>query len=102
EDADGAAWISYYTGEVFRIKDGEISDFTQLLPEGRAILTADSLGRIWFAKGGHIGLFRGGRFETLLRLPNVTIQLAKSADGGMWICSTRLYRFHEGKPPEEI
>src|SRR6185369_2794043 len=70
------------------------------LPGGTVCsLARDGEGRLWFAKGGWIGMFRNGRFDRLLQLGNYTdtIRLACGRDGGVWICFGReLFRYNDG------
>ena len=97
EDAGGGLWISYRSGDVYRVKDDKATLFTaqQGLPEGSDIcaLTADNQGLVWFAKAGQVGLFRDGAFQTLHRLDPQPMRLAAAHDGGVWVCcGFRLYK----------
>jgi ligand-binding sensor domain-containing protein/signal transduction histidine kinase len=94
EDNDGGLWITFQSGPVCRLKDNEVIEFTTLqglpaatTPEWYACSVAcDTRGRIWWSKSGHFGVFRDGRFETLLHFRPTTTRLAASRSGGIWIC----------------
>jgi signal transduction histidine kinase/ligand-binding sensor domain-containing protein len=109
EDGEGALWIAYPSGVVCRLKDGEVTPFGSQdgLPSyqdddsNTCSLACDTLGRIWFAKNGQIGIFRDGHFQTLLQLNSNTARLAPASDGGIWICSdNQLMKYADGKSPE--
>jgi len=89
EDSEGAGWISYRNGAVYRIKDQQVTAFTarEGLPAGENFcgLTADHEGRVWFAKAGQVGVFRLGVFKTLCRLSEANIRLAPARSGGVWL-----------------
>ena len=90
EDGQGAIWISSRTGRVARIQGQEIAAFSESdgLPSGSMTcnLTEDVEGRVWFAKGSHVGLFRNDRFETVAELSQQA-QLTAAHRGGVWIAS---------------
>ncbi|HET7625699.1 MAG TPA: two-component regulator propeller domain-containing protein [Verrucomicrobiae bacterium] len=91
EAADGTLLIAYRGGSVFEIHDGRVEELTSArgLPEGSDIcaVTADTRGRIWFAKSGQVGIFEKGRLRTLVRLAARSMRLASSRDGCVWVCS---------------
>jgi len=101
EDGKGALWITYHGGVVCCIKDGKVIRFgvNEGLPRGTApcTLVSDCNGQIWFTKGIEAGIFREGRFQTLLTLESPANRLAAARGGGVWICSGfSLYKFVEG------
>jgi len=102
EDAEGNLWITYRGEAVTRIEKGRMIQATAAegLPGGTVCsLAMDGKGRLWFAKGGQIGVFRNGRFDTLLQLGGFTstVRLAGSSAGGVWICfGVQLYKYDEG------
>jgi signal transduction histidine kinase/ligand-binding sensor domain-containing protein len=101
EAADGAIWVTDAAGDFFRLKEGNLTRFTAaegLPPDGRrGMMLNDKDNRLWFVKGGHIGLFRNGRFETLARVSGSLTRLASSSSGGIWITNkSQLFRFNEG------
>jgi signal transduction histidine kinase/ligand-binding sensor domain-containing protein len=107
EDGEGALWVTYQAGGVSRIKDGRVTSFTaqEGLPQAGTpdryvcSLARDSLGRIWFAKNGHVGIFRQERFETLLQIRPITTRLLSARQGGLWVCSGKqLWKLDEGQP----
>jgi signal transduction histidine kinase/ligand-binding sensor domain-containing protein len=100
EDAAGAIWITFNRGTACRLSNGIVTRFTE--SDGWplasvASLTYDKSGRVWFAKGGRLGVFRDGHFETLCQLPRPTARILGARDGGVWIsCGPQLLRFVEG------
>ena len=99
-DAQGGVWVAYRSGIVYRIKGGKVSECTTNdgLPSGSDIcaLASDKSGRIWFAKGGHVGIVRNGRFNIIRRLEPLPARLASARTGGVWLClGFRLYRIAE-------
>lgn len=103
EDNESALWVVYHGGIVYRLKHGVASRMSAAdgLPPGNApcALACDSHGHLWFSKAFAAGIFRDGRFETLLTLTNGDGRLTPARDGGMWICAgLRLYKcFEDGK-----
>jgi signal transduction histidine kinase/ligand-binding sensor domain-containing protein len=86
EDGEGAIWGSFVTGELFRIKDGEVRFFTtdDGLPENGAVeLTIDQDGKLWFLGAYEVGIFRAGRFLALAKTRFGRICAARG--GGVWI-----------------
>ena len=90
EDGLGAIWLSSRSGRVARIQGHDVTEFDENdgLPAGSMTcnLTEDVEGRIWFAKGSQVGLFRDGRFEVLAKLSQQA-QLTAAHRGGVWITS---------------
>jgi ligand-binding sensor domain-containing protein len=103
EDGDSNLWISYNMGTILRFKGGQVENLTSKtgLPEGRdCLFTSDRDGRLWFSKGGKVGLFQGGKFVTLLNLQSHIIQIAPARSGGIWICAgQRVMKFNAGGEP---
>jgi signal transduction histidine kinase/ligand-binding sensor domain-containing protein len=91
EASDGALLITYRSGSVFEIHDSRVKELSsaQGLPEGLDIcaVTADTRGRIWFAKSGQIGIFEKGKLRTLCRLDPHPMRLASARNGCVWVCS---------------
>ena len=101
EDREGALWISYLEGGVVvRLSGGKVQKFSAAdgLPGGTTCqLASDKNGQIWFAQGGQVGVFRAGRFASLLNLQAQRIAAARS--GGIWVYSLtqqQLYKYAEG------
>lgn len=116
EDAQGAIWLCYRGGSVGRIENGQFTHFVgeSGLPPGTAIcsLVCDPKGKLWFIKNGHLGVWRGGKFETLKLLDSAPARLAPARlavarlavarGGGIWICDGfHLYKFKEGGELED-
>ncbi len=106
EDREHAVWISFYNHSVCRIAEGEVSVFGAgdgLPGSGTCALTRDADGQLWFAQAGRVGVFREGRFRSLLTLPSSNMRIAPARGGGVWICAgMRVYKFQEGVKYTEI
>jgi len=99
EDAEGALWIAFRSGTVCRLKDGAVTRFTsqsEIPPGTTCSFATDREGTLWFAKGGSLGVFRDGKFQTLQRLDSPTAVLAPSRAGGIWIAGLELQHYVEG------
>lgn len=100
ESRDGAIWIGYSDSSVCRIEGRQITRFTTRdgLPEtGNCRLATDKDGRLWFAQTGRVGVWREGRFHTLLSLPEQHIRITRARAGGIWICADlKLLSYREG------
>jgi ligand-binding sensor domain-containing protein/signal transduction histidine kinase len=103
QDGDGAVWIGYAHGPALRIAKGLVTQFNEkdgLLGNGRCWLTTDRKGQVWFGRGGVVGLFRNGRFVTLLTLDANDVRISAARAGGIWIgAGSRLLRYEEGQEP---
>jgi len=89
EDDEGGLWIAYNLGRVMRYKDGRVEDLTGKmgLPDGReCVFAVDRDGRLWFAKGGKVGIWRDGKFITLKSFTARNVQIAPAHSGGIWAC----------------
>ncbi|HXF09263.1 MAG TPA: two-component regulator propeller domain-containing protein, partial [Desulfuromonadaceae bacterium] len=91
---------------VCRLKNGIVTEFTSdngfpgRLP---CSLAKDNRGRIWFAKGNAVGIFRNDRFETLFRLRGFNSFLCSAREGGMWVCSDfQLFKYEENAEPKRV
>ena len=106
EDAQGSVWISVSTGSVSRIQEGKVQAFgtAEGLPgQDMCWLTTDVQGQLWFAQAGRVGVFRNGRFVTLLTLGQQSARIAPAHQGGVWLCSRlRLFRYQEGGELEVV
>jgi signal transduction histidine kinase/ligand-binding sensor domain-containing protein len=106
EDRTGAVWLAC-SSAFYRISlaEGKLSRFgaEEGLPAGgNSWITADEQGRLWFARGAHIGVFRDGKWLTQLTLDQNQLRLCAANDGGIWICSgTQIFKFKDGGKLEE-
>ena len=102
EDGEGAVWVAYPDG-LCRIIDDEIVRFTEAagLPAGPGTWVGkDFYGQLWFAKGGNVGVYRNGGFETLQRFAQERVCVGVGAKGGVWIgVGSSLMSFAEGGAP---
>jgi len=92
EDGERALWIVYRGDQVCRLKDGKLTRYGA--PDGlpawsRCSLACDRNGQLWFAKGGEIGWFHAGRFQSRFRLTGQTtvIRITAANTGGLWACT---------------
>ena len=99
EDGTGGIWISYHGGVVYRVKDRVATRFgpSEGLPRGSYCdLATDSNGTLWFSRGFETGIYRDGKFKTLVALERAGAHIAPTHDGGMWVCSGyHLYKYYE-------
>lgn len=100
EDADGALWMGYGTRRtVAYIKNGHVTTLgaAEGVPSGPSWIAADSKGEVWLAKGGHLSVFRAGKFQQLQDFAQVgNVRLAAARSGGIWVSSgTNLWRYQE-------
>jgi signal transduction histidine kinase/streptogramin lyase len=110
EDDGGGLWITYNPGIIYRIKDGKAANLGSeagLPPGAVSSLARDNRGRMWFAQSGqgdgHVGLFRDGRFETLVHFGPGIMRLATARSGGIWICAGfHLFKYNEGGPLQDL
>ena len=89
EGASGTVWVSYLGGGLVRIQDGKVRAFTEAdgLPAGRTRqLALGPDGQLWFATGKSLGVYREGRFRTLVEVTAQRIVAARG--GGIWICTS--------------
>jgi signal transduction histidine kinase/ligand-binding sensor domain-containing protein len=107
EDEAGGLLIACQNGQLYRLHDGQLIQLDESYglpsPRGRSTFATDSAGNLWIARNGAVGIFRGGRFETRLRLGEPAIRLAAARAGGVWICSRlQLLHYVAGGVPREI
>lgn len=90
EDSDGALWIAYRGGSVYRVKDDQVTPVTaqQGLPAGADIcaLATDNSGRVWFAKAGMVGVISNAVLHVVQKMDLAAMRLAPAQDGGVWLC----------------
>ena len=105
EDGEGAVWISA-GGLACRIQEGRCTVFSSadgLPASGRKLYVAsDSRGQLWFARGTQVGVYRDGRFRTLLTLKEPCGALSRARSGGVWIgAGRRVLKYSgEGEPQD--
>ena len=90
QDAGGGVWVANADGTVCRILGGKATRFgdKEGLPiSGTCCLIRDEQKQVWFAKAGQVGVFRGGKFATVLSFNERTIHLQARSGGGVWICA---------------
>jgi signal transduction histidine kinase/streptogramin lyase len=83
--------------DAFTAKDG--------LPEGYGVcwLASGRDGKLWFAKGGQVGIFRDGRFNVLENFGSAAVRITPAYAGGIWICAgQQLLKFDEGAETTEV
>jgi ligand-binding sensor domain-containing protein/signal transduction histidine kinase len=101
EDSDGAIWVTYRGGSIGRLKNGQVTLFTEAsgLPRGYVCsLAKDTDGRLHFAKHGQLGVIREDRFEVIGNCGTAVTRIAPARSGGFWVvCGQRLFRFKQGR-----
>ena len=106
QDGDEAVWVGYADGTAFRIANGRVTRFDDqdgLRGQGGCWLTTDLKGQLWFARGGAVGVFRAGRFVTLLTLDANDVRIGTARAGGIWVAAgSRLFRYEEGRSPSAV
>jgi signal transduction histidine kinase/ligand-binding sensor domain-containing protein len=101
-DGNGDLWVAYSTGKVIRYnQDGKVDAFTVKdgLPKGDDVcwLASGRDGKLWFAKGSHVGVFRNGRFNILENFGSPALRIAAARSGGIWICAgQQILKYDEG------
>ncbi len=105
EDNEDGVWF-VCGNEVCRIRKDKVTRFgaNEGLPAGGNIcLATDGEGQLWFACGSGAGIFRAGRWQTLLTLDSGPVHLAAARSGGMWISTaTRVMKYTERSEPQEL
>lgn len=100
ENRDGAIWIGYSDSSACRIFGKEISRYDSangLAKTGNCRLATDTEGNLWFGQTGRVGLWGGGRFQTLLNLPAQHVRVGKARHGGIWICAdNKIFSYRKG------
>lgn len=106
--AEDSAGVVYFVAgsEVCRIQGDKVFHVgaEEGLPVGgNSWLATDGRGQLWFARGSQVGVFRGGRWQTLLTLDSSPVRFVAARAGGLWICTaTQVLKFTEGSAPLEI
>lgn len=107
EDPAGGLFLVFSDESVWRLRDNHAAQLTAEdgLPAGsHCRFAVDTAGRVWFSKGGNVGLLRGARFETLHTFPSAAYpRVAAARNGGVWIgVGPRLLRTDDGQSLQEI
>lgn len=92
EDASGSVWITYADGGLTRIAGGRVTVFDAASgwsAGGQSSIVTDIRGNLWYAKGREAGIFRNGRFQTLVTLGRDVSCLGLRRAGGVWVCAGR-------------
>ena len=66
QTGDGAVWVGYVDGSACRLAGGKVTRFGPqegLAGASGCWLMTDSDGQLWFAKAGHVGVFKAGAFH---------------------------------------
>ena len=105
-DADGALWLGFRFGGVYRVRDGRVTAYTEGLP-ARSVgqLALGPRGELW--AGTTAGLYRlqGQRWQPVVAangaaLPSLEGGMVVDSQGSLWLLSReRLYRGAAGGGP---
>ena len=105
EDNDQGVWF-VCGNQICRIRQDKVERFgaKEGMPAGGIIwLATDGQGQLWFACGSQVGVFRAGRWQTLVTVASGPVHLAAARSGGMWIGTpTRVMKYTGGSKPQEI
>ena len=104
EDGEGAIWVSYWNGPVFRIHEGQVRAMKPVYSETSSgyRLASDTRGQMWLGHAG-VEVFRDGEFHNKIKWKQFVAKLCKAQSGGIWICTgSRLYKYNEGSDPLEV
>ena len=101
EDGQGAIWMAYGSRRNLTfMKDGKMTVLGEAegVPSGQSAIVTDAKGELWLAKGGHLCVFRNGKFQSLKDFPQVgSVRIAAAKQGGIWISSgARIWQYKEG------
>ena len=101
EDADDAIWMGFGSRrEVAYIKNGKVTTVgeTEGVPGGQGWITADNKGQIWLAKGGHLSVFKQGKFQEVQDYTQTgVVRIAAARSGGVWVGSgARIWKYKDG------
>ena len=90
EDGDGALWLAYGKGMLYRMMDGQVKQFTarDRMPTNYSIysLAMDGSGNVWMSKGGQVGFFNDEKFHLAVRLYQKP-RLCADHTNGVWIAA---------------
>jgi signal transduction histidine kinase/ligand-binding sensor domain-containing protein len=104
DDEDGVWFVA--GNEVCRIRRDKVDRFgaEEGLPAGgNTWLATGGRGQLWFARGSQVGVFRDGRWLTLLTLDSGPVRLLAARAGGPWICTAaQVLKFIEGSAPQVL
>jgi signal transduction histidine kinase/ligand-binding sensor domain-containing protein len=92
EDGKGTVWDAYTEGGLTQIINGRVTIFgpdSGWPAQGTSSLATDVDGRLWFAKGNRVGIFRDRKFQTLLTLADNISCIGRRSAGGIWVCTGR-------------
>lgn len=101
DDADRCLWIAY-PFELFELRDGKISKLGrergfEPFP-GEPLLTRDSSGQGWLARGFHLGSLSQKGFQLELKAEASFTAIAPARGGGLWCGQgTTLTRYQAGQ-----
>ncbi len=100
EDTDGAMWITYRNGQACRIQNGTaitLGADNGIPAGGRLSFALDSDGKLWFAKGTHVGVVTIARFDDIFQAPSACC-IASARTGGLWVCTDgKLFRYTQSR-----
>src|SRR6185437_3484638 len=101
EDAEGTVWMAFGSRRnLAYFKDGRVTliGAAEGIPSGQGWIATDSKGELWLAKGGHLSVYRRGKFQPMKDFPQTGfVRIAAARTGGLWIASaSRLWRYRAG------
>jgi len=100
EDAEGSLWLCLSLGITRITADRQTSRLSDegMITIDEAWINSDGQGRIWYARGGELGLVLPGGLDPRHRLPSSPVRFCGADDGGLWIAAgSGLFLLEEGQ-----
>ena len=92
EDRQGALWVGAYTGEVIKVKDGDVTLYGRKegLPQSAIeIIYSDREGSMWFGTGAGVIRFKDGTFTRFTAgdglSSNFIRAICEDREGSLWV-----------------
>ncbi len=101
EDAEGNLWVGTVGGGLNKLKNGEITSYTQkgnLPSKGEVTVLEGPKQNLWIATADYLGLFQDGEFVQFVSEPGLRMKVAACRQGGLWVSAGgRLKKFNDGQ-----
>lgn len=101
EDAEGSLWVGTLGGGVNKLKNGEITSYTQkgnLPSKGEVTVVEGPNLKLWIATPNYLGQFQEAEFVPFVSEPGARLKIAACRQGGIWVAKEgRLKKFNNGQ-----